>query len=126
MGTEGGGYDFPVVSDRPGEELIGAPPGSTVIVDEPIYPPEAPDPYGHGNEEIGTVTIVQFKGQGNRIPFAAHFAFNDGDSVSLTGFVPGNGSWKGKGVVAYGGGTGKFASRAGQLDLQSDNPKRWG
>jgi hypothetical protein len=126
MGTEGAGYDFPVVSDRRGEELIGAQPGSTVIVDEPVYPPEPPDPYGHGGDEIGTVTIVQFKGQGNRIPFAAYFAFNDGDSVSLTGFVPGNGSWKGKGVVAYGGGTGKFASRTGQLDLQSDNPRRWG
>jgi hypothetical protein len=126
MGTEGGGYDFPVVSDRRGEELIGAQPGSTVIVDEPVYPPEPPDPYGHGGDEIGTVTIVQFKGQGNRIPFAAYFAFNDGDSVSLTGFVPGDGSWKGRGVVAYGGGTGKFASRAGQLDLQSDNPRRWG
>ena len=126
MATEGGGYDFPVVSDRRGEELIGAQPGSTVIVDEPVYPPEPPDPYGHGGDEIGTVTIVQFKGQGNRIPFAAYFAFNDGDSVSLTGFVPGNGSWKGKGVVAYGGGTGKFASRTGQLDLQSDNPRRWG
>jgi hypothetical protein len=126
MATEGGGYDFPVVSDRRGEELIGAQPGSTVIVDEPVYPPEPPDPYGHGGDEIGTVTIVQFKGQGNRIPFAAYFAFNDGDSVSLTGFVPGDGSWKGKGVVAYGGGTGKFASRTGQLDLQSDNPRRWG
>ena len=126
MGTERDWYDFPVVSDGAGEELIAAPPGSTVIVDEPFYPAEPPDPFGHGDEAIGTVTIVQFKGQGNRIPFTAHFEFNDGELVSLSGFVPGNGSWKGRGVVAYGGGTGKFTGRAGQLDLQSDNPKRWG
>jgi hypothetical protein len=127
---EGPVHDFPAVSESVDAgstgSLIEARPGTTVIVDDTVYQWVGPDPYDRG-EQIGTVTIVHWKSAtGDRVPFTAHFEFDDGDTVSLTGVVPGKGTWKGKGVVAYGGGTGKFAGRTGQLDLESDNPKRWG
>jgi hypothetical protein len=121
----GANGDFPAVSEKQNNDLIEAKPGTTVA-EEPLYAWTGPGTYDHGDEEIGTVTIVQWKGSGNRVPFTAHFEFNDGDVVWLTGLVPGGGSWNGRGVVAYGGGSGKFADRRGALDLESENPKRWG
>ena len=125
MGTEGGGYDFLVVSEKSGEALNEARPGTTVISEEQVYPASSAEGFDHSDGSIGTVTIVQWKSSERRAAFIAHFAFEDGDSVSLTGFAP-NGNWLGRGVVAYSGGTGKFTGRAGQLDLASENPKRWG
>jgi hypothetical protein len=123
--ASGGGYDFPVVSEGGSEELVAAKPGTTVV-EEPLYAWTGPGTYEHDGDQIGTVTIAQWKGSGGRVPFTAYLEFNDDDVVVLTGLVPGNGSWNGKGVVAYGGGSGKFAERHGVLDLESENPKRWG
>jgi hypothetical protein len=123
--TDGGSYDFPVVSEGSSNELIAAKPGTTVV-EEPVYAWTGPGTYDHDEEQIGSVAIAQWKGSGGRVPFTAHFEFNDGEVVVLAGLVPGNGSWNGRGLVAYGGGSGKFAERHGPLDLESENPKRWG
>jgi hypothetical protein len=126
MAMQGNGrYDFPVVSEKSGDELIEAKQGTTVA-EEPAYKWIGPGPFDHDGEQVGTVAIVQWKGSGGRVPFTAHFEFNDGNVVVLTGLVPGNGSWNGRGLVAYGGGSGEFAERHGVLDLESENPKRWG
>ena len=121
-----GGYDFPVVSDGGSEELASARPGTTLIVDETVYAASDPETGFDRGDRVGTLTIVQWKGSGHGVPFVAYFLFDDDESVTLTGFAPGNGTWKGARMIAYSGGTGKFASRTGELPLESDNPKRWG
>jgi hypothetical protein len=121
----GANGDFPAVSEGRSSELVEAGPGTTVV-EEPLYAWTGPGTYDHGEKQIGTVTIAQWKGSGDRVPFTAHFDFDDGDVVLLTGLVPGNGSWNGGGVAAYGGGSGKFAERHGSVDVETENPKRWG
>jgi hypothetical protein len=108
--------DFPVVSQREPSGPAG---------DETLF--EAAGPRFEKGETTGKVTIGRGAAGQGRHPFTATFTFDDGDEVTLTGEIPGNGSWKGKGTATYGAGTGKFGDRGGQsLPIESDNPKRWG
>ena len=129
-----GGYDFPFVSVGTGEEfglLEEAPPSGTVVFVDDLYVATGPG-FEHGDEVVGSVTIVEWKSpRPGRVPFTAHFSIDSGNEdepelVVLTGIVPGNGTWRGRGRVAYNGGTGKFDGRSGSLPIASENPKRWG
>jgi len=126
---DGYGYDFPVVSmkdEEPSVDLAAADPGSTVVQDETLYEAVGPDIFDIGRR-VGSLTIVHWKSsRGERVVFTAHFEFDDGELVALTGVVPGRGSWKGVGRAGYSGGTGKFADRRGDIAVESFNPKHWG
>jgi hypothetical protein len=126
---DGYGYDFPVVSmkeEQPTVDLVTAEPGATVVDDETLYEAVGPDTYDVGSR-VGSLTIVHWKSStGERVLFTAHFEFDDGEIVALTGVVPGRGSWQGTGRVGYSGGTGKFADRRGDIAVKSSNPKYWG
>lgn len=126
--------DFPLVSVGTGEEvglLADAPAGESVVIEETLFEATGTGTAHDEEKPVGTVTIVQWKSpREGRVPFTAHFAIGpegeEPEIVALTGVVPGNGSWRGRGRVAYGGGTGKFEGRTGSLPLLSENPKRWG
>jgi hypothetical protein len=51
------------------------------------------------------------------------FEFDNGESVTYEGTIPGNGAWKGKDRLQRKEGPSRFKD---QLDVESVNPKRWG
>ena len=113
-------YDFPVISD---DEKKAPKPGDTW--EEKLY--EATDARFAKGRQMGRVELEAERGQGP--PYlTARFTFNDGDTVTLRGEVPGMGSWIGKGRVEYvpGSGSGKFKNRTGSMEVEFENPKRWG
>jgi hypothetical protein len=125
-------YDFPVISEREdGEAEAGlrqAEPGKTKVWEEVLYQ-ESGENWREGERgpSIGTVMLRHYVTKDStRVPVRAWFVFDDGDTVEYAGLVPGKGSWKGKGRFGYRGGSGKFADRGGELDVDSTNPKRWG
>jgi hypothetical protein len=124
MATEpssaGSKHDFPAVSEESPSTPGGGERSSEMV--ETVYQWKGPEKYGKG-EKIGSVTV-----RSNGARFTADFTFDDRDIVTLDGAIPGNGSWKGKGKATYvrGKGTGKFANRTGDIEIESDNPKRWG
>ncbi|MDQ4005817.1 MAG: hypothetical protein M3135_05900 [Actinomycetota bacterium] len=125
-------YDFPAISDgderRAGPTLDEARFGDTVFQEETLYQDTGGDwKKGDRGDAIGTVTLTQSPTTvSGRILVRAWFVFDNGETVEYSGLVPGDGSWQGKGRFGYQGGTGKFADRRGQLDVESTNPKRWG
>ena len=125
-------YDFPVISEREdaeaGADLSGAEPGNTEVWEEVLYEENGENwREGERGRAVGTVMLRHYVTKNRRrTPVRAWFMFDDGDTVEYAGLVPGNGSWSGKGQFGYRGGTGKFADRGGELDVDSTNPKRWG
>jgi hypothetical protein len=120
MGDPQAVCDFPAISD---DGNRSPKPGDTWT--ETVF--DAPGPDWTRGPRSGTVEITALTGQGPP-RLTAVFTFGDGDVVSLEGEVPGMGSWKGSGRVAYvaGSGTGKFAGRTGSLSVEFKNPKKWG
>lgn len=125
-------YDFPAISDRDdrhvGPSLADAKFGDTVIDEETLYEDTGGDwKKGEWGPAIGTVTLTQSPTTTRgRILVTASFVFDNGDTAEYAGLVPGEGSWRGKGRLGYRGGTGRFADRRDQLDVESVNPRRWG
>jgi hypothetical protein len=123
-------YDFPVISEREdteaGAEL--SQPDKTEAWEEVVYE-ESGENWREGDRgpAIGTVMLRQYGLKDTkRVRVRAWFVFDDGDTVEYAGLVPGNGTWKGKSRFGFRGGTGKFADRGGELNVDSTNPKRWG
>lgn len=125
-------YDFPAISDRDdrhvGPSLAEARLGDTVIDEETLYEDVGGNwRKGERGPAIGTVTLSQVPTSvRGRIIVHAWFVFNNGETAECAGLVPGEGSWRGKGRLGFRGGTGKFADRRGELEVDSTNPRRWG
>ena len=115
-------FDFPVLSDErvyAGRPLAEAGPGQRVVSDEKVW--EFVGDWERG-DELGSVSIEEVPTtRPGRIRFTATFDFGDNDPIVVTGFVPGNGSWAGRGRGAANGG-----GKQGAVDLEGRNPKRWG
>jgi hypothetical protein len=132
MTEEGARYDFPAISDgetqQIGPGLADARFGDTVLQEETLYEDIGGDwQNGEWGREIGTVTLKHYPTTvQDRILVRAWFVFDDGDTIEYGGLVPGGRSWKGKGRLGFRGGSGKFANRGDELDVESTNPKRWG
>jgi hypothetical protein len=126
------GYDFPVISDRDAGETRAGPdetePGKAKSWEETLFQDvEGNWQEGQRGPEIGTLMLREYKTKKpKRVLVRAWFVFDDGDTVEYAGLAPGEGSWKGRGRFGFRGGTGKFADRGGELDVDSTNPKRWG
>jgi hypothetical protein len=122
--------DFPAISDRgprPADTSSREPqPGDTW--DETVYEDTGGDwRNGEWGDEIGKVTLKQSRTSDRGNVVEASFTFTDTDTVELSGAVPGNGTWRGKGSLRIVKGTGKFADRKGRdVTVDSTNPKRWG
>ena len=129
---EGQRNDFPVISEREdqdaGASLRDATPGDTVFDEETLYEDVGGNwKGGERGDKVGTVMLRQYVTKNReRTPVRAWFVFDDGDTVEYAGLVPGKGKWRGKGRFGFRGGTGKFADRGGELNVESTNPKRWG
>jgi len=130
--AEGPRYDFPAISGGEvrdaGASFADAEFGDVVVREEQVFEDVGGDwKNGEWGDQVGTVllkhTPTTVEG---RIIVCATFMFDDGDTVEYAGLVPGHGSWQGKGRLGYRGGTGKFASPRGELDVESTNPKRFG
>jgi hypothetical protein len=130
MEIEGTTYDFPFVSRGAGNEAAAeqelAPPKKTKAWAETLYRAHTSGMDPDGNP-IGTVTIVHGRGS-DRIPFVAYFTFDAVDDVVVVrGDVPGErGSFKGRTTAVITDGTGAFEGRNDEIDVVSENPKRWG
>jgi len=115
-------FDFAVLSDErvdAGRSLAEAGPGEPVFGDEAVWTFVGDWERG---EELGSVTIQEIPTtRPGRTEFCATFDFDDHDPIVVTGFVPGNGSWVGRGRGAAHGG-----NRHGAIDVEGRNPKRWG
>jgi len=114
-------YDFPVVSlskpKRPkrGEEW-----------QETIYDAKDRDwKKGEHGEKFGTVKMTHADEEDPK-SVTTQFTFDDGDTVTYEGKVPGNGFWKGKERHRFREGIGKFEGRDDEIEVESVNPKRWG
>lgn len=130
--SEGSSYDFPAIS---GGEVREAGPtfaearfGEVATREETLFEDTGGDwRNGEWGTPVGTVTLKHSPTSVHgRVVVRAFFVFDDGDTVEYAGLVPGNGSWLGRGRLGYRGGTGKFASPRGELEVESTNPKRWG
>jgi hypothetical protein len=125
-------YDFPVISVREAGEaepdLSKQEPGKTEAWEETLYQDVGGNwQEGEWGQKVGTVMLREYLTKNRRrTPVRAWFMFDDGETVEYAGLVPGNGSWSGRGRLGYRGGTGRFADRGGELDVESTNPKRWG
>ena len=53
------------------------------------------------------------------------FAFDEDDSITVSGLLPVRGKALGAGQLAVTGGTGQFAKAAGKVGMETNNPKRW-
>jgi len=118
-------FDFPVLSDDrvyAGRTLDEAGPGEAVLSDETAWKLVGTDEHWEPGTYLGSVTIQEIPTtRPGRTEFRATFDFDDYDPIVVTGFVPGNGSWIGRGRgAAHGGG------RHGPVDVEGRNPKRWG
>jgi hypothetical protein len=130
--TEEARNDFPAISNgqtqQVGQPLGQATFGDTVLQGETLFEDIGGDwRNGEWGQEIGTVTLKHYPTTvRDKILLRAWFVFNDGDTVEYGGLVPGGSKWQGKGRLGFRGGSGKFANRGDELDVESSNPKRWG
>ena len=126
QGWSGG---FPLVSDQGrGPAWTELRVGTHVRVKpEPVYVP-TDDRFGHGDTPVGLVAISHGD-QGNGV-FAAFFHMNDGSEAVVAGRMPGMDEdtlWLGKSTARVNEGTGSFEGWVGaDIEIQSENPKRWG
>ena len=115
-------FDYPVLSDErvsAGRSLAEAGPGQRVFSDETVW--ELIGDWERG-KKLGSVTIQEIPTtRPGRTEFCATFDFDDRSPIVVTGFVPGDGSWVGRGNGAAHG-----ANRHGAVDVEGRNPKRWG
>ena len=127
-------YDFPVVSGAVAEEselLVGERQQDKRKVRRETVHQAIGQGFGQG-PRVGSVVIVwQERDQPGPTPFTAHFTFEqpgrEPESVTVTGLVPGDGSWEGESEFEFADGTGKFEGRNRERrPLVSENPKRWG
>jgi hypothetical protein len=111
-------YDFPAVSDGKPKR-----PKHRETQEEALYEyDEAKDwKKGEWGQWIGTVRLVHADGDPAK-KVEAVFEFENGETVTYEGDVPGNGSWLGKGRLRQKGSS-RFPA---DLDVESVNPKRWG
>jgi hypothetical protein len=118
-------FDFPVLSDDrvyAGRTLDEAGPGEAVLSDETVWELVGTDEHWEPGTYLGKVTIQEIPTtRPGRTEYCATFDFDDHDPIVVTGFVPGNGSWIGRGRGAAHGG-----NRHGAVDVEGRNPKRWG
>jgi hypothetical protein len=126
-------FDFPAISNGEtrhfGQSLDEATFGDTVLQEENLYQDIGGDwKNGEWGQQIGTVTLKHYPTTvQRRILVRAWFVFDDGDTVEYGGLVPAeDGVWKGRGRLGFRGGSGKFANRGDDLNVESTNPKRWG
>jgi hypothetical protein len=126
-------YEFPLISEdedaTQAEELTDE--AAWVLPDvkqEMLYEDTGGDwKSGDRGNVIGTVTLSHTRTKRQqRVIVHAFFVFDNGETVEYAGLVPGEGKWQGKGRLGYRGGTGKFADRGGELDVEATNPKHWG
>jgi hypothetical protein len=116
-------YDFPAVSKGTPEP---AKRGETRQEDIFEYDDDKDWKKGESGPKIGSVRLNHSKEADPPSTVRAEFAFDNGETVTFEGNVPGNGSWKGKGRFEFRDGTGKFKGRGEALAVDSVNPKRWG
>jgi len=111
-----------VLSDEPeaaGPSLDHAGPGDLVVHDEREWVFVADWERG---DELGWVTIEETvtTRPGHR-PFRATFDLEGYDPIEVTGVVPGDGTWVGRGR-----GSGRGGDRTGAVAIEGRNPKSWG
>jgi hypothetical protein len=117
-------FDFPVLSDVPRQ--VGdinpdeAPPGVMAVYEEQVWELVGDRQRG---EELGWVTIQETVVTDDRTKklFVATFSLNGFGPIVVTGFVPGEGSWKG-----IGRGEAHGAGRSGSVRIEGWNPHGWG
>jgi hypothetical protein len=107
-------YDFPVVSNGANQQGAGAEWDEDIKV--------AIGPGFEGGEKVGTVRLTnEDKDPPKRV--TAAFAFDNRDTATYEGKIPGDGSWNGEEKLQKKGGKKKFKD---EIKLLSSNPKRWG
>jgi hypothetical protein len=117
-------FDFPVLSDVPRQ--VGdinpdeAPPGVMAVYEEQVWELVGDRQRG---EELGWVTIQETVVTDDRTRrlFVATFSLSGYGPIVVTGFVPGEGSWKG-----IGRGEAHGAGRSGSVRIEGWNPHGWG
>jgi hypothetical protein len=117
-------FDFPVLSDMPRQ--VGeinrdeAPPGVMAVYEEQVWELVGERQPG---EELGWVTIQETVIADDRTTrlFVATFSLSGHAPIVVTGFVPGDGSWKG-----VGRGQAHGAGRSRSVRIDGWNPKGWG
>jgi hypothetical protein len=117
-------FDFPVLSDEPRQ--VGefnrdeAPPGVMAVYEEQVWELVGDRQPG---EELGWVAIQETAIADDRTTklFVATFRLDGHGPIVVTGFVPGDGSWKG-----VGRGEAHGAGRRGSVRIEGWNPKGWG
>ena len=119
--------DYPVISDdreSAGASLAEIEPGQRILSDEKVY---ATDDEWSKLDHIGDVTIQETRStRPGKILFTALFDFGERGTIEVSGLVPGEGTWNGRGQAASGRGTVDFAGRSGPVPIEGRNPKRWG
>jgi hypothetical protein len=117
-------FDFPVLSDEPrqvGEiNREDAPPGVIAFYVEKVWELVGDRQPG---KELGWVAIQEtvITDDRTRRLFVATFDLSGHAPIVVTGFVPGDGSWKG-----LGRGEAHGAGRRGSVRIEGWNPKGWG
>jgi hypothetical protein len=112
-------YGFPAVSDgKPKPPKQGEPQVETVYE----YEEGKNWKKGEWGPKIGTVRLEHVGDGDPPKKVEARFQFDNGETVTYEGDVPGNGSWVGKGRF-HQQGSSRFPA---DLDVESVNPKRWG
>jgi hypothetical protein len=117
-------FDFPVLSDVPRQ--VGdinpdeAPPGVMAVYEEEVWELVGDRQRG---EELGWVTIQETVVTDDRTRrlFVATFSLDGHGPIVVTGFVPGDGSWKG-----IGRGEAHGAGRSRSVRIEGWNPHGWG
>jgi hypothetical protein len=116
-------FDFPVLSDErvpAGRTLEDAGPGDQIVYEEKVWRlGEERQP----GDFLGVVTLVEtVTNRPGRRPFSATFDLEGfDDAIEVSGMVPGNGTWIGRGV-----GNGRGGGRTGRVPIEGWNPKSWG
>ncbi len=115
-------FDFPVLSD--GLRQVGelspdkAAPGETAVYEEQVW--ELVGQRDRGRP-LGSVTIQETALTAPRRLFVATFDLDGYPPIVVTGFVPGNGTWRG-----VGRGQASGAGRSDSVRVEGWNPKGWG
>jgi len=105
------------------QDLTPLEPASGFPIDQDLYI-ESGGKWGKGDragEAHGTAAVARK----NLAQVSITFAFDEDDSIVVSGLLPVQGKKLGAGQLAVTGGTGKFAKAAGKVGMETNNPKRW-
>jgi hypothetical protein len=116
-------YDFPAVSN--GEAKT---PEAGKTFEENLFQYDETRDWTKSEHglRIGRVLLTYPKAPVKPKRVEAAFEFDNRETVTYEGPIPGNGSWKGRGGLQFQRGSGKFKDRGDEIEVDSVNPKRWG